>query len=172
MSVQAKARAVLSARQIERYKREVAAAKAEMRGEITPSEGRKGESGVVISERRRQFLSQFNRPEVAPNHSGRIRRLERVIANGSPDSLSRGAKVLLEKELAGLKSWLSGRMVPKRFHSIGYGHPDFQKAVNQCLQETTPEFQSKADRFKSVMRELAPDDPDGASLERIRPEQI
>lgn len=165
--------AVLSQTLRERYKREIAAAKAEMGGQlVVPAARGKGEPTVVIPRRRLAYLAQFDRPEVRPDAgilNRRIRRMERALANGSPDSLSPGAKQALEKEAGDLKGWLAGRMVPQTHSSIGYGHPDFQKAVKQAVNECSPEFQKRAGRYKSIMREIAPEDPDAANLERIRP---
>jgi hypothetical protein len=164
---------VLSVVERERYKREVAQARAEMAGEIVVPAGRgKDEPAVTVSERRRKWLSQFNSDHVRPDSgilSRRIRRYERLLAAGSADSLSPQAKTALEKEARRLKGWLAGQMVPRSHQNIGYNHPDFKKAVQKGVQEWAPEFQKRAERFKNIMREVAPDDPDAGNLERIRP---
>lgn len=165
---------VLSHAERERYKREVAQARSEIAGEITVPKGRgAGEPEVVISDRRRKWLAQFNSNHVQPDRAlltGRVRRLEKLLSAGSPDSLSPQAKAAMEREAGTLADHLRVKMVPRSHQGIGYSHPDFQKTVQHGVQEWSPDFQQKAERFKTIMRELAPDDPDAGNLERIRPE--
>lgn len=167
-------RAILSLTQRKRYEREISARKAELSGEIVVPEGPGNDAASIgLSERRRKYLSQFHSDHVqvdAGNAQRQIRRLETILRNGAPDSITKGQRTRLEKEAAGLREWLQGQMVPRSHAKIGYSHPDFQKTVNHGVREHSPEFSQKADRFKNIMREIAPDDPNKANLESIRPE--
>lgn len=155
-----------------RYKREIANARSEMNGGlVVPSARGKDGEAVVMPRRRLEYLAQFDRADVRPDSgilSNRIRRMEKALAGSGTNPLSPDAKMSLEKEASTLRSWLSSKMVPKSHSGIGYSHPDFQKAVKQGVNECLPDFQAKAGRYKSIMREIAPNDPDAANLERIR----
>lgn len=107
-----------------------------------------------------------------------ITKLEKVLSNGSPDSLSKHERLAKEKMLSQDREWLQKNMVPRTSHNIGWRdikegratQANYDKAVQGCLKEMSPEFQKRANRYKNNMRELDPDNPNASNLENIRPE--
>ena len=175
MSTQTKQREILSLQQRERYKRQIAEMKSDLNGGLVMPDNRGKDGGLLVSQRRLDYMKQFDRPEVRPDGNiigARLRRMEKILRDGTPDSLSPEKKTVLEKRAAVLRAELQGKMVPKSHFRIGYKHEDFNKAVQWGLNEHKPEFQKQAQEYKNIMREIAPEDPDAANLERIRPEKV
>ena len=111
--------------------------------------------------------SRFNVEDV------QMKRIQKTLADGTPEPLSKAERLIKEKRSDVLREWLSKRMVPKkgvrlRSQSGGVQDPDFRKAVDLMARgEMSPEFQQTAEEYKNIMRELGRSDE--ANLENIRP---
>ena len=103
----------------------------------------------------------------------RIAQLGKVLSNGSPDSLSKREIVARERMISEDKEWLQKRMVPKAHYYMqekSDNRAEFQKVVQGCMNEQTPEFKKRAARLKNNLREIDPDNPNASNLETIRPD--
>jgi hypothetical protein len=107
-----------------------------------------------------------------PRERAMIQRIKKTLDNGTPGSLSASEKSRLESEAKTLRGWLRSKMLTRRQASLRAGpDPAFRKAVNQMAQnENSLEFVRRAERWKNIMRQLDPDDPNVANLETIRPD--
>lgn len=114
-----------------------------------------------------------------PKHiKANIEKLERVLSQGSPDSLSKAERIRRERMIQQDKEWLQKNMVSRKSYNLGWRDirdgrctkADYDKAVQGCVNEMSPQFQKVANRYKNNMRELQPDDPNSSNLENIRPE--
>lgn len=107
-----------------------------------------------------------------------IGKLEKILSDGSPDSLSKSEKTAREKMIQQDREWLQGHMVSRKAYHIGWRDikegratkADYDKAVQGCVKEQSPEFQARANRYKNNMREIDPDNPGSSNIETIRPE--
>lgn len=136
---------------------------------VVPGSRGDGDTAAMVGR-----LSRFIDPHVRENKgllARKQRELEEVLANGSPDSLSRVNKARLERRLQELTERLRRHMCPKRIYKArSVDDPGiFKKATAACLQEQSEPFKKMANEFKQIKRELEPDDPTAASLENIRP---
>jgi hypothetical protein len=130
-----------------------------------------------IPRRMHQFIDPAVREDKRMVQS-RIRKLERVLSNGSPDSLSKRERVAKERMVQEDREWLEKNMVPRTHINLGWRdirdrrttQKEYDKAVKGCVVEHSPEFNKRAERFKNNMREIAPDDPEASSIETIRPD--
>lgn len=163
---------VLSARDRERLRRQIDEKRRELRGEIVvPRHPNGKEEG--LSERRMGRYAQFMDRNVQVDRNllqGQIRHLERVLSNGSPDSLNGAQKRALEKRIEADREFLRRNMCPKTIFHAGYKHPDFEKAKKACQREHQRDFQVVAERYQNSMRQMDPENPDAANVERIRPD--
>jgi hypothetical protein len=100
-----------------------------------------------------------------------INRIKRLLSEGAPDSPDKYDQQALEKEKVQLEDWLKGKMVPVTGTELRPGpRPEFRKAVNlMAKNENSTEFHKKAMRWKEIVRQLEPEDPDAENLENIRP---
>jgi hypothetical protein len=106
-----------------------------------------------------------------------IEKLERVLSEGSPDSLTKHERNKREKLIEQDKVWLQSRMVPKKYFNIGWRDikdgratkNEYDQAVQGLVKENSPGFQRRADRLKNNLREIDPDNPSSSNLEDIRP---
>ena len=102
-----------------------------------------------------------------------IKRMEKALKDGEPDSISSGERNLLEKRAKVLKSWLEKKLVPRSHTRLmpndgGAQSYEFRKAVNALMKdEMSTEFQQIAQEYKNIMRQLGR--PEEANLESIRP---
>lgn len=165
-------RNILSPRERERLKKEIDEKKREMKGEIVVPRNPNGrEEG--ISERRMGRYAQFLDKNVQSDKSllqRQVTRLEKVLSNGTPDSLSKSRKVALERQIEKDREFLKRNMVPKDLLNVKYKDPNFERAKLACSSEGRKEVQMIANRYKNSMRQIDPDNPEASNLERIRPE--
>jgi len=97
-----------------------------------------------------------------------IARRKKALANQSPIDLNRKDRTRVEKQMAKDKGWLRKHMISKKDNSMKPGNPDFSEAVTRCEREHSQEFKGVASRYKNAMRQLDPNDPNAASIERLR----
>ena len=109
--------------------------------------------------------------EASPEEKRTIKRMERVLKNNAPDSLSEADTRKWESEGKRLEEWLRSKMVPRSGMELRKAHdPNFQKAVRlHASIEMSQEFVNIANRWKNIMRQLHFDEPEMSNLERIRP---
>ena len=163
---------ILSVKDRSRLQREIEEKRRELKGEIVvPRHPQGKEEG--FSERRMGRMAEFIDKNVdidkgLLNHQ--IKRLEKVLSNGSPDSLSKARRSAIERQVQKDKEWLQGKMVNKRLLNVKYKDADFEKAKQACAVEMSKEYQAVANRYKNSMRQIDPDNPDASNLERIRPD--
>lgn len=131
--------------------------------------------GEGLSERRMGRYAQFMDKSVREEHPEWMqqekKRLERVLSNGSPDSLSKAKRIALERKTNRQREWLKRNMTPRELYYAKYKDPNFEKAKKSITaNDNSPAFQRVADEFKNSMRQLDPDNPDASNIERLRPE--
>lgn len=161
---------ILSVSDRDRLKRRLDEVQRSLKGELVvptrPGEG--------LSERRMGRYAQFMDKSVREDPGILIKeqkRLERVLRNGSPDSLSKAKRIALERKVAEQREWLRKRMTPRQLYYAGYNSPDFERAKKSiAANDNSPEFQRVADDYKNSMRQLDPDNSDASNIERLRPE--
>lgn len=165
-------RRILPTQTRERLKREIDSMQRELKGELViPRHPQGKEEG--LSERRMGRMSQFLDQRHQPNKhlmQNRIEKLTRVLQNGSPEALSKSQKARLDRQIQTDREYLRSKMCPQTLFKKGYKDPDFERAKSACAVEHSPEFQKVADRYQNAVRQIDPEDPKAASLERLRPE--
>jgi len=163
---------VLSVKDRERLRREIDEKRREMKGEIVvPRHPNGKEEG--LSERRMGRYAEFLDKNIQSDKGllqKQVSRLERVLSNGMPDSLTKAKRIALEKQIAKDKEFLQKNMVPKDLLYVKYKDPNFERSKVACSLEGRKEVQMIADRYKNSMRQIDPENPDASNLERIRPE--
>src|SRR3990167_7787662 len=119
-------------------------------------EDRKNEKRLVDAGERAEVYLRPDAREMDPQERKTIKRLERAIESGTPDSLSRKDRGQWEAEGNRLASWLRERMVPQAGMRLRKTHdPEFQKAVRlHSSIEMSPDFVNVANRWKNIMRQL------------------
>jgi Mg2+/Co2+ transporter CorC len=165
---------VLSPRERDRYRNELKDIQTRIEGNLSIPQNAAQRNGEGMPSRKLGYLSQFLDKGIKENKrilEDRKKRLTAVLSAGSPDSLGRAARSSLEKRADQLKEQLRKVMVPRKFHKVRSvdDRSTFDKTVKAVLKTHSPEFRNRAAEYKKIMRELHPDDPAAANLERIRP---
>lgn len=142
---------------------------------LTPTETEKFNDAVTQEkedQRETDFVFPGESRATLPNEQ--INRIKRTLKDGQAVPLTKAEKLAREKRVALLKEWLQKSMVPKshvrlRSQAGGVQDPEFRKAVDEMARrEMSTEFQTVAQEYKNIMREL--DRPEDANLEYIRPD--
>ncbi len=165
---------VLSVKERESFRRRIDAERRGLNGEIVVSQNTSiaKKEGAGMTGRQLGRVSQFYDRDVQesqPEVLDRIRRMERALKDGMPEHLSKKDKALVNRQVAQDREYLRKHMASRRLHQTTGKHPDFARAVKAVQKEMEPEFLRRAQRYKSGMRELAPDDPNAGNIEVIRP---
>ena len=105
------------------------------------------------------------------NSDPTIRRMQKVLKQGKPGSLSREEKIKMEREVKEDQEYFSKTLVPRNLTSLRPGTPEFTKAVNGMIREemTSSEFKKREHRYKNNIRQLHPDDRELHNIESFRP---
>ena len=97
-----------------------------------------------------------------------IARRKKALSQQSPVALDRKDRERLARQMAKDKGWLKRNMISRRDNSLSPKHPDFSAAVSKCENEHSDKFNNVANRYKNAMRQLEPDDPNAANIEKLR----
>lgn len=155
-------------------KREIAREQAYLEDKIDTERPQQDDILARLPERRRLYAeSQFSYDTGLGDSMAvraRIRRKERLLAAGAPDSISDAERTAIANRAREHEEYFKQYLRPRRMTALPYGHPDFQKAVALGVGETSQEFSRRADDWKNIQRQLSPDDPTASNLERLRPE--
>jgi len=122
-----------------------------------------------------QMLKRYNQfidPNVSEDSTEiiqRIKKMQRVLEKGSPQSVSPYIKRKMEQQAIKDKEFLQKNMCPKTLFSAKEKDPEFRKAVEACNVENSVAYKSVAKRYKNTMRQLDPDNPEASNLEALRP---
>jgi hypothetical protein len=169
---------VLSVREREKLRREINERERSLEGHIVvphvPGAGPEG-----MSERRLGRWEGFIDKNVREDPrllQSQIRNLKRVLDQGNPRNLSRREKQMLERQVAEDREYFKRNMVPSKTYfqkSVvdGRANPEFDSASKAVFDKEVgnKEFQKRANRFINNMRELDPENPDSANMEKFRP---
>jgi len=146
---------------------------------ILDSEGRRL-NGVTegIPNRFQRAIDEKFREKHPEEIRANMKKLERVLSEGSPDSISKRERIAKEKLAAKEREWLQSQMVSRKAYHIGWRDikegratkAEYDKAVRGCVVEQSSQFAKHANRYKNLMREIDPENPDASNIENIRPE--
>jgi hypothetical protein len=175
---------VLSVREREKFRNEIKDKERALQGHLViPKMNGTGPEGMSI--RRQGRWNGFMDPNIQEDAgmlNAQIRHLKRKLDSGSPRSLSRKERSVLEKEVAEDREFFKKNMVstklynqPSVFHRGDRieQNPQFGKATKAVYDKEVAniEFQKRANRFKNNMRELDPENPDASNIEKFRPKK-
>lgn len=171
---------VLSVRERDAFKREIADRKKMIQGHLVIP---KGDSQEGMSPRRQgRWESFMTHHENKGQLQREISSIKKILDKGSPRDLSRKERRTLEKQVEEDREFLKKNMVPERIYQqrsiIHEGeytrtNPKFANAQRAVFERevSSIEFQRRANRFKNNMRELDPENPESSNIERFRPKK-
>jgi hypothetical protein len=165
---------ILSFSEREGLRREIAREKAYLEDRLDPELARSGDHLAGLPERRRLYVESQSTWDTGMGDSmavrARIRRKERLLAAGMPDSIGDAERNAIEARGRKHEEFLKSKMLPRRLSGLPYGHPEFSKAVALGVGETSQDFERCANDWKNIQRQLNPDNPMASNLERLRPD--
>lgn len=172
---------VLSLRERERFRREIADRERALEGHIVIPRLGNGKAEGMSERRQGRWESHLDRSvrEDSGMLRAQIQMMKRQLEQSSPRDLSRKEKRILEKQAEEDREYLKRNMVPSKLYNqpsvILRGesrtpNPVFEKAQKAVYEKEVAnrEFQARANRYKNIMRELAPDDPAASNIEQFR----
>lgn len=122
----------------------------------------------------KQETNQFYTLPAGQQKDDQIKRVEKVLKESEPDSLSRHERDQMEKRARDLKAWLQKNMNTKgqvrlRPNDGTVQSYEFRRAVSDMVKhEMSAEFQQRAQEYKNIMNQLGRSEE--ANLEAIRPD--
>jgi len=172
-AIEKRSNPILSYSERQKLRKRIDLCKRSMAGGFGVPDGRgKGDETVVMPLRRRQYIeNNFTFNAVDSGLTMReMRQAQRLLDQGSPDSLSSAKRGTLERRAKVIAEEIRSEMSPQSLNGLKSKDADFQKAVSAALREHSPDFKKKAAEYKSIMRQIDPDNPDSSSIERLRPQ--
>lgn len=173
---------VLSVRERENLKRDIAERERAIQGHlVVPHVNGAGQEGMS-SRRQGRWEGFLSNNEDKGALRSQMNHMKRILTKGSPRDLSRKEKRELEKQVQEDREYFKKNMVSKKvyeqpsvFHEgdSRRSNPNFLKAQKAVFEKevSNREFNLRANRYKNNMRELDPDSPDSANIERFRPKK-
>ena len=173
---------VLSVREREKLRNEIREKERMLQGHFVVP-GIRGAGPEGMSARRmgrwEGFIDRDIREDAGLLNS-QVRHLRNILDKGSPRSLNKRERAVLEKQVIEDSEYFKKHMVGKRLYnepSVLYSgenrrpNPKFEKSQKAVYEKevVNVEFQKRADRFKNNMREIDPDNPDSSNIEKFRP---
>ncbi len=152
-----------------RWARELRMLEMRRSGKFVVPTNKRIKEGIPESQNRR--FERFNDRDITEDPrqlSIDIARRRNALAKQSPVDLNRKDREKVERQMAKDRTWIKKRMISKRDNNLKPGHPDFSEAVTRCEREHSGEFKGVVNRYKNAMRQLDPDDPMSASIEKLR----
>jgi len=116
-------------------------------------------------------LERFNDRDITEDQRQIMREISRrkkALGSQSPIHLDKKDIGRLEKQMVKDREWLRKHMISRRENGLKPSHPDFNDAVSRCEKEHSDQFKTIANRYKNAMRQLEPDDPGAANIEKLR----
>jgi len=166
-------RRILSIKDRERLKREISDRRRTLNGEIViPQHPNGKEEGLSARRMGRysQFMDRSVREDPALLNS-QIRKLSRILENGSPADLSKGERYRIERKANAAREWLKRNMTQKKFYFAKSGTQEMATGMESIKKhEQSPEFRKMADQYKNCMRQIDPDNAAAHNIEALRPE--
>ena len=143
---------------------------------LTPTEKENFEKLVNESKEDQIETNQFYPgSQIKGKEDDQTKRAKQLLKDGQADSISKYERNKKEERRKQLTEYLSKHMVPRSHVTLrpskdGVQSYEFRKATNfMAEKEMSVEFVQAAEEFKSISRELYPEDRDQSNLESIRP---
>lgn len=152
-----------------RWQREIQQLQGRLQGQLVINTNKSIKEGTPTNHMR--GLGRFDDRDITEDKREIMRdiyRRQKALKNQSPVELDRKDRLKLERMMAKDREWLKKNMVSRRMNSLSPKHPDFNDAVTKCEKEHSDEFKSVANRYKNAMRQLEPNDPNAANIEKLR----
>lgn len=163
---------IASLRDRKRWAREIEERERLLRGSlVVPTNKRIGAAEGVPEREMSRLMRHIDRDiQEDPGDIMRdIRRRKRALAAMSPHVLDRKEKERLDRQRKQDEEFLKKHMMTRKRMGLKPGHPDFDKAINECVdKEHAPQFKKVAKRYQQTMRQLDQENPDAGNIERLR----
>lgn len=166
---------VLSVREREKFRNEIRDKERALQGQLVmPHINGAGVEGMDA--RRAGRWNSFMDPAIKEDAAlirSQIKKLTTNLEKGSPRTLSRKERMMLERETQEDRAYFKKNMVSQSLYYKKSADAEFQRATQAVLTKevSNKEFQKRAIRFKNNMRELDPENPDSSNIEKFRPKK-
>lgn len=102
----------------------------------------------------------------------KIKRMEGVLEGGTPDGKLKAAEIrAMEAEAKALAAWIADHALTRKEIDLMPRHGyEYHAAVRKSSKSEVgnPEFAKKCGRYREIQAQIAPEDPEATSIDKLR----
>lgn len=124
-----------------------------------------------IAERKQDSVetAEFYSSPQSDTEEANIRKMQRILDEGSPEEATKNKRARLESEWRELGGRISSMMVSRELMQSRSGSNDYHRAVRGLVEvEGSAEFQALTQQWKNLGRQIDPLNPELTDLDSLR----